>query len=204
MTKYHYVHIHIVGLNLTTISFRNYTTFEDTTMFNVLTSPPLDIPFNHGFEFVFYFDVPSNLSQIHLYMTSSLGHPKTKLLTVVGSDVDNRPFGIYIRMLRLCIPAGQYQLAFVAFLEQSSYPDQLLSIISTKICPDSCSMPSDYPTIPQYGMRNICLSLRHTQFMILVFIPGVFSLSVFSHLFACTISAIACIENLSSFMLIAL
>jgi len=69
-----------------TISYRNYTTFDDSIMPNVLTSPFLDMALNQWFNFTIYFNFFSNSSQIDLYMTSALGHPRTKLHTSLSSN----------------------------------------------------------------------------------------------------------------------
>jgi len=142
----HFVNIPFVGNRVATISFRNYTVFDDTSKSNVLISPPLDISVDHMFTFIVYFDVLSDSSQLQLYTTSALSHPKTQLYTALGSNATLSNYGI--SSPSVCIPAGQYQLAFIAFMNQTSYSDSLLSLISASLSTDTCTY---LPIIPQYG-----------------------------------------------------
>ena len=112
---------------------------DDASLSNVVNSPQFVLSENTVMNFYAYLSDHSANSHLDVYMTSVLGQPMTLLASYLGSEDQDPP-------RTLCLPAGTYQLAFVAF----SLVGDHITLKNTEVTQTPCNfIPFTY-----YGMYN--------------------------------------------------
>ena len=113
------------------VSSYNFLATDDASMSNVLTTARLSLPHDSLLYFYLYFPDGTSASRLDVYQTSVLGQPMTLLASYLGADHPAISFDPW----QLCLPAGQYQLAFVAFAE----PGAGFSLSNVEVSQQPCA-----------------------------------------------------------------
>ena len=112
----------------------SFNTTDDADLANVLKSPLFNLLDDSLINmFVFLSNVEA-ASYLNVYQTSVLGQPITLLASYSSNVSDN---------YWLCLPAGLYQLAFIAF----ALPDDFIALRDV----DVTEKPCIYTPLQQYG-----------------------------------------------------
>ena len=116
------------------------TIIDDASLSNVVMSPQFVLADSTLMDFNAYLSDHSANSHLDVYMTSVLGQPMTLLASYLGSEDQDAP-------RTLCVPAGRYQLSFVAF----SLVGDHITLKNTEVTQTPCNfIPLSY-----YGMYNV-------------------------------------------------
>jgi len=115
---------------------------SDSRSSNILTSPELSLLSSQELV-VTMASVPStDYSPVELYKTSSVGVVGTRIgLFSLQSPVTSGDFKVRYAIFRICIPAGTYQLAFIA-ADVSGARSSAAAIAEVSLSNSTCSVVS--------------------------------------------------------------
>ena len=133
------------------MTFNNIFAVDDLEMANVLTSPIYFISEDVLMNAFITIELPGQESdgRVDIYKTSLLGEPMTLLASALFVDVQQW----------ICLPSGEYQLAFIAIAAPGAY----IELSDAEIFKTSC----EYIPLPTQNTSNN-FSLLYLQHLIMM------------------------------------